>query len=129
MQLMIVLTISRMVFSSSNFQRLMFCNLSPSLSVTSLWVELVLCMLELMSCFASSRVFSATLLTNQNTLRIVSTNQNSPVLLALEVLVLIVAEPVVRVPLLEGVSVHRVRGDVVVQDWLLLNLLPNKMII
>lgn len=58
-----------------------------------------------------------------------STNRNSPVLLALEVLVLIVAEPVVRVPLLEGVSVHRVRGDVVVQDWLLLNLLPNKMII
>ena len=41
------------------------------------------------------------------------------VLLALEVLVLVVAEPVVRVPLFEGVSVHRVGGDVAVKDWLL----------
>ena len=42
----------------------------------------------------------------------------APVLLALEVLVLIVTEPVVSVPLLEGVSVHRVGGDVAVKDWL-----------
>ena len=44
------------------------------------------------------------------------------VLLALEVLVLVVAEPVVGVPLLEGVAVHRVSRDVAVQDRLLLNL-------
>ena len=44
------------------------------------------------------------------------------VLLALEVLVLVVAEPVVGVPLLEGVAVHRVSRDVAVQDGLLLNL-------
>ena len=47
----------------------------------------------------------------------------TPVLLALEVLVLVVAEPVVRVPLFEGVSVHRVGGDVAIQNRLLLHLI------
>ena len=47
------------------------------------------------------------------------------VLLALEVLVLVVAEPVVGVPLLEGVAVHGVGGDVAVQDGLLLHLGPS----
>ena len=53
---------SLIVFSSSNFQRLMFCSLSPSLSVTSVWVELVLFMADCISCLASSLVFSAALL-------------------------------------------------------------------
>ena len=47
----------------------------------------------------------------------------APVLLALEVLVLIVTEPVVSVPLLEGVSVHRVGWDVAVKDGLFFYLL------
>ena len=42
----------------------------------------------------------------------------APVLLALEELVLIVTKPVISVPLLEGVSVHRVGGDVAVKDRL-----------
>ena len=54
-----LLTMSLIVFSSSNFQRLMFCNLSPSLSVTSTWVELVLFWEDWISCLASSLVFSA----------------------------------------------------------------------
>ena len=51
--------------------------------------------------------------------------RSAPVLLALEVLVLIVARPVVSAPLLEGVSVHWVGGDVPVQDGLLLHLRPG----
>ena len=49
----------------------------------------------------------------------------APVLLALEELVLIVSEPVVGVPLLEGVSVHWVGGDVAVKDRLLFYLHIN----
>ena len=46
-----------------------------------------------------------------------------PVLLALEILVLIVSEPVVSVPFLECVSVHWMSGDVVIKDGLLLDLI------
>ena len=51
--------------------------------------------------------------------------RGAPVLLALEVFVLIVARPVVSAPLLEGVSVHWVGGDIPVQYRLLLHLSPR----
>ena len=47
----------------------------------------------------------------------------TPVLFALEELVLVVTEPVVSVPLLEGVSVHWVGRDVAVKDRLFFDLL------